>query len=200
MKKIMLFASVLFLVLQAYGQVDGLLAFKNDKSDYSEKTKLDSKLTEGSEVDAWKHIKTGLAYDQSSDIDKAIKEYGIAIEMDNSIAEAYDYRAVCYIKTRKYRKALSDLENAIDINSGFVEAYNHLGITHYWLKNYQDAINFYSRAIALNPSYATAYFNRAIVYLTLDENQLALKDLNKAKELKLEGVDPVLKEFFADKE
>jgi tetratricopeptide (TPR) repeat protein len=200
MKRIMLFASITILTIQAYSQVDGLLAFNNDISANDEKIFNGIKAVEGSEEVAWKHIKTGLQYDQTSDMENAIKEFGIAISMDNGIAEAYDYRAVCYIKMGKYRKALSDLEDAIDINSGFVEAYNHLGVANYWLKNYQDAINFYSRAIALNPTYATPYFNRAIVYLAQDENQLALNDLNKAKELKLDGVDPVLQEFFADKQ
>lgn len=194
----MLLASILFLTFQTYGQVDGMLVQNNEKIVNDEKIMTETKSSESSEQNAWKHIKTGLEYDQLSDMNNAIKEYGIAIEMDNSIAEAYDYRAVCFIKMGKYRKALNDLEDAIDINSTFIEAYNHLGVANYWLKNYQDAINFYSRAISLKPSYATPYFNRAIVYLALDENQLALKDLNKAKELKLDGVDPVLQEFFAD--
>jgi len=199
MKKIMMLALIILLGLQVNSQVDGLLALNYTAKGQDEKIVVGSASLEGNEENAWKHIKTGLQYDQSSETDNAIKEYGIAIEIDNGIAEAFDYRAVCYIKMGKYRKALSDLEEAIDINSEFVDAYNHLGVANYWLKNYQDAINFYSRAIALNPSFATPYFNRAIVYLALEENQLALKDLNKAKELKLEGVDPVLQEFFADK-
>ncbi len=199
MKKIILFASILTLALQSYGQVDGLMAVNNDNSGNNDKNVNSTNSAEINSGSAWKHIKNGLQFDGSSDMANAIKEFGIAITMDNGIAEAFDYRAVCFINLGKYRKAIGDLVDAIDLNPGFVEAYNHLGVANYWLKNYQDAINYYTRAISLNPSYATPYFNRAIVYLALDENQLALKDLNKAKELKLDGVDPVLQEFFADK-
>jgi tetratricopeptide (TPR) repeat protein len=200
MKKILLLISIILLTFKPNSQANGLLALTNNLQDNATIFSEGSTNVDGDESMAWQHIKSGQQFDQSSDMESAIKEYGLAIGLDNGIAEAYDYRAVCYIKLGKYRKALSDLEDAIDINSGFVDAYNHLGVASYWLKNYQDAINFYSRAISLNPAYATPYFNRAIVYLALDENQLALNDLNKAKELKLDGVDPVLQEFFADKQ
>jgi tetratricopeptide (TPR) repeat protein len=199
MKNSILSLALVMFCFKSYCQVDGLVAANSDNSGSQEKIANEFKSANPSAVNAWIHIKAGMQFDQSSETNKAIKEYGIAISLDDGIAEAFDHRAVCYIKLGKYQKALNDLEDAIDINSTYVEAYNHLGVANYWLKNYQDAINFYTRAIALNPSYGTPYFNRAIVYLVLEENQLALNDLNKAKELKLDGVDPVLQEFFADK-
>jgi tetratricopeptide (TPR) repeat protein len=199
MKRILLVAAILVSSIKLFSQTDGMIALNSDNTGNEDKITHATGSAELPSSNAWKHIKTAMQYDQVSDLNNAIKEYGIALELDNGIAEAFDYRAVCYIKLGKYNKAMNDLENAIDINSGFVEAYNHLGIVNYWLKDYQGAINFYSRAIALNPAYATPYFNRAIVYLALEEDQKALLDLNKAKELNLDGVDPVIKEFFTEK-
>ncbi len=199
MKQFLLITSILVSGINLFGQTDGMIALNSDNTGNDDKIIHASGSAELTTSNAWKHIKNAMQYDQSSDYNNAIKEYGIAIELDNGIAKAFDYRAVCYIKLGKYNKALNDLENAIDINSGFVEAYNHLGIVNYWLKDYQGALNFYTRAIAINPTYATPYFNRAIVYLAIEEDQKALKDLNKAKELNLDGVDPVIQEFFSEK-
>jgi tetratricopeptide (TPR) repeat protein len=198
MKRIILLYALMLIVCNSYGQTDDLLA-SNIGSTGSEDKAVASRNTESVTSEAWKHINFGMVFTKLSDTENAIREYNYAINLDNSIAEAFDYRAVCYIKLGKYRKALADLEDAIDINPAYSEAYNHLGIASYWLEDYESAINFYTRAVSLNPSYGTPYFNRAIVYLVLDEYQLALKDLNKAKELNMEGVDAILNEYFADK-
>jgi len=199
MKHLLTIASILLIFFRLSAQSDGLVASYFDSPVNDDKLVHSSGSADIASSSAWKHIKSALQYDQADELEKAIKEYTKAIALDNGIAEAYDYRAVCYIKLRKYTKAFRDLEEAIDLNSGFVEAYNHLGIVSYWLDEYQDAINCYTKAILLNPEYATPYFNRAIVYMANDEDDLAYKDLIKAKELNLPGVDAVLNEFFKDK-
>jgi tetratricopeptide (TPR) repeat protein len=199
MKRQLLISAILIFCLKSFCQTDGLIALNNDINRVENMIVSSSSSRDPNSTAAWMHIKNALRFAESSDMDKAIKEYNVAIQLDNEIAEAYDYRAQCYIKLKKYHKALNDLEEALEINSNYFEAYNHLGIVNYWLDNYEDAINCYTRAISLNPSYATPYFNRAIVYLFLGEKKLALKDLQQAKDLKLDGVEPVLQKFFADK-
>jgi tetratricopeptide (TPR) repeat protein len=199
MKHLIIICAGLLSCSLAFSQQDGLISANfhqiGEGINGVYEAQPSDKLTESS----WQFIKRGIELNKSEDFHGALKEFDKAILMNSDIAQAYDYRAVCYIKLGKYRKAVSDLEEAIDIDSKFVDAYNHLGVANYWLNNYQEAINFYTLAITLNPSYATPYFNRAIVYLLMEENQLALKDLNKAKELNLDGVEPIIQQFFADR-
>jgi tetratricopeptide (TPR) repeat protein len=199
MKHIFIICAGVLSSLMAYAQQDELLSANFHENGNVLKgvyeTQPENKLTE----EAWQLINKGIELNQTEDFQGAIKEFDKAIKMNSEIAQAYDYRAVCYIKLGKYRKAVNDLEEAIDLDNNFVDAYNHLGVANYWLKNYVDAISYYTRAISLNPSYATPYFNRAIVYLVLEDNDLALKDLNVAKSMNLVGVEPVIQQFFADK-
>jgi tetratricopeptide (TPR) repeat protein len=51
-------------------------------------------------------------------------------------------------------------------------------------ENIENAINEFSNAIKKDPTYATAYSNRAVAYMMQKKYNLALADLNKAKELK----------------
>ena len=203
MKKIMLLSSALLVALQSFSQDNSLVA---DATGSKANEPVSSTATYSANPDisnsssmVWQVIEKGLQLDKASDYPAAIKEFDKAIEMNEDMAEAWDYRAVTSIKMGKYRKALKDLEEAIDINPGFTEAYNHLGVANYWLSNYPEAIAYYTRAISLQPTYGTPYFNRAIVYLALEDNDNAYRDLLKARELKCEGVDSVIKEFFADK-
>jgi tetratricopeptide (TPR) repeat protein len=199
MKQFIIICAGLFSWSILFSQEDGLISANFHQNVEGINVEYESNSSDKSNENAMHFIKNGIALNGSEDYHGALKEFDKAIHLNSDMAQAYDYRAVCYIRLGKYRKAISDLREAIDIDSKFVDAYNHLGIANYWLANYQDAINCYNMAISLNPEYGTPYFNRAIVYLTIEENVLALKDLNKAKDLNLEGVEPVIQQFFADK-
>ncbi len=200
MRNLLMIGSLTLFGCMAYSQTDGLMAFADPKVNIS----LAANESSSSEINnpseqAWLFIEQGLQYDKSNNLEEALKAFDKAIKINDTIADAWDFRAVTNIKMGKYRRALRDLQEAIELNPGLADAYNHAGIANYWLCNYSNAIAFYSKAIEMKPGYSTPYFNRAIVYLTLDEKGKAHKDLLKAKELGSEGVDKVLNDFFADK-
>lgn len=199
MKKLLIVGSLALFSCMAYSQTDGLIAFADPtlKVSLADNESLSPEANSSIEH-AWLYIEKGLQYDKSNNLEDALKAFDKAIEINDTIADVWDFRAVTNIKMGKYRRALRDLQEAVELNPGLTDAYNHAGIANYWLSNYHDAIAFYSKAIELKPGYSTPYFNRAIVYLVLEEKGKAYQDLLKAKELGNDGVDKVLNDFFAD--
>jgi tetratricopeptide (TPR) repeat protein len=71
------------------------------------------------------------------------------------------------------------------MHKGFVERDNPeallwIGLNHYHQERYEEALPYFSRLIELVPANATAWATRGYCYLFLDQNELALHDLDKA--------------------
>lgn len=60
------------------------------------------------------------------------------------------------------------------------EALLWIGLNHYHEERYQEAAPYFSRLIELVPTNATAWATRGYCYLFLNQNELALRDLDKA--------------------
>jgi tetratricopeptide (TPR) repeat protein len=66
----------------------------------------------------------------------------------------------------------------------YVSTAKNAGSPAVFNENIENAIAEFSNAIKKDPTYATAYSNRAVAYMMQKKYNLALADLNKAKELK----------------
>ncbi len=154
-----------------------------DSDDHTRKIEICTQIIELDPKDAKAFCNRGVAYDNLSEYQKAIKDYDQAIALKPQYAEAFYNRGVAYNSLGEYQKAIEDYDQAIVLKSQYAEAFNNRGVAYRHLGEYQKAIEDYDQAIALNPQYAWAFNNRGVAYCRLGEYQKAIQDHDQAIDL-----------------
>lgn len=137
--------------------------------------------------DAADHYHKGLTYDTLGLIDKAIKEYKKALEMNPNIPEAhynlgYDY----HIKNKMLDEAIKEYNEAIRLNPRYAEAICNMGTALNDKGLPEEAIEQYKKSIRIKPSYS-AHYNLANVFL---EKRLYDEAINEYKNaIRLKPID-----------
>ena len=125
----------------------------------------------------------GRAHGAGGEADRAITEYGKAIQLDQTYAAAYYDRGYHYSLKQDHDRAIADYTKAIEIEPKTPGAYYNRGLAYYNKQDYEQAMADYNKAIELNPRYAIAYDNRGGVYLKRANYDRAIADFTKAIEL-----------------
>ena len=125
----------------------------------------------------------GVAYSRKGLYDRAVADFGRAIDRMTNPAAAYYNRANAYRRQGSYDEAIADYGRAISFRSGFARAYNNHGNVYRHKRQYDRAIADYDRAIGLKPDYALAYKNRGDVYRRKGMFDLAVADYDAALRL-----------------
>ncbi len=126
-------------------------------------------------------------------LDKVIRLYTEAIELNEGYAEAYDNRGEAYLVKGDFSQALQDLHKAVELKPGLANAYNGLGNIYHLGRDLDQAIHYYSKAVELRWGFAIAWTNRADAYMAKGEFKEAMWDFNVACQL---GYEPACKELF----
>ena len=126
---------------------------------------------------------SGLTYAELQDYERAIEDFGRAIELNPEYATAYYNQGLAYHALQDYARAIGEFGRAIELNPEDAEAYCSRGLAYYKLQEYERAIEEYGRAIELNPEYAMAYNNRGVAYHALQDYARAIEDYGRAIEL-----------------
>jgi len=159
MKKGLLVLVMLFLALNSYGQV-GMGVY-------------------------W----IGFQKEEKGDVVGAIKDYTIAIEMENPTNKAalksyYYSRGMAKQKLGDNRGAIEDFSKAILADPKESDKiYSSRGGSKGKLKNYTGAILDYSKAIEMNPKNEGAYLGRGISRIANNQKNDGCLDFSKAGEL-----------------
>lgn len=139
------------------------------------------------ELTTWDHIRRGdRAYDEG-DFERALDEYGKAIELDPSNAVPYNNRGYLYDDLKEYEKAIEDYTKAIELDQDYAAAYSNRGASYYELMQYEQAVEDCKKAIALEPNNATFYNNLGTIYSALSQHERAIEQYMKA--IKIEPND-----------
>lgn len=121
----------------------------------------------------------GESYAVKRKADKAITEYGNAIEINPKYAKTYGLRGVVYFNIQQHDKAFSDFNKAIELNPMDAHRYSTRGYFYMKIGQYNRAISDFSSAIDINPKYVESYGNRGIAYEKLGKYQRAIEDYNQ---------------------
>jgi tetratricopeptide (TPR) repeat protein len=159
MKKGLVVLAMIFLAFNSYGQV-GMDVYKIGQQKY-----------------------------EKGDFIGAIKDYTIAIEMENPMYKValrtyYTSRGVAKQMVKDYRGAIDDFTVAISFDPKDSDhLYNARGDSKNALKNYPDAIFDFSKAIEINPKEGRYYVGRGLARLGNNEKDQGCRDFSKAGEL-----------------
>lgn len=125
------------------------------------------------------YYERGLNKYDSGKIEKAEKDFGRAINLDNSYSDAYEARGELYLESERFQEALYDFDQLIRIDENNWYAYYLRGLTHMKLANsqYSDynrkAINDFTKSIELNSTSVNgrSYYQRASVFKSLGDER-----------------------------
>jgi tetratricopeptide (TPR) repeat protein len=115
--------------------------------------------------------------------DRAIADFGKAIELDPQLARAYAHRALSFLGKKDYATALLDCDEAIRLAPPDAYGHNVRGLVLSARGDRAGAVAHYSKAIQLNPRDAVVYANRAWAHYEQGENDRAVADFGEAVRL-----------------
>lgn len=101
----------------------------------------------------------GNVFFKEKNLDAAIEQYILAIDIDPKNANAYNNLGNALFKNKDPDGAIEKYRDAIRIDPDYVYAYNGWGNTLYFNKDFDGAIGKYRDAIRIDPEFANAYLN-----------------------------------------
>ena len=159
---------------------------------------------QGSPKDPVLWNKTGIAYQQLTQLDSALKSYQQAVRLKRDYMEAINNIGTVYYARKNYRRAITYYQRAIKLapkesRSGSI--YANLGTAYFARKQYKEATAAYETAMSLDPEVfehrgnygvmleernveerAKYHYYVAKLYAKNGRNELALQYLRKALE------------------
>ncbi len=125
----------------------------------------------------------GTARYKKGDIDGAIRDYDLAIQINPGLAQAYLNRGNPRYAKGDRDGALADWNRALRIDPRLYEAYNNRGTLRANLLDIDGALADFNQAITLNPRLAEAYYHRGWLRRDTGDLEGAILDFNHALEL-----------------
>lgn len=111
----------------------------------------------------------------NGDINYSIKNYKLAISLDENYDRAHYYLAHAYDKIGKSNLAIDELKKVIDIDEFDFVSYNDLG-SIYEVLNKDDLAEFYvKKSLDIKSDYGRALYNMGVLSKKKGDNKLALK-------------------------
>ncbi|WP_062552192.1 tetratricopeptide repeat protein [Peptoniphilus phoceensis] len=111
----------------------------------------------------------------NGDINYSIKNYKLAISLDENYDRAHYYLAHAYDKIGKSNLAIDELKKVIDIDEFDFVSYNDLG-SIYEVLNKDDLAEFYvKKSLDIKSDYGRALYNMGVLSKKKGKNKLALK-------------------------
>lgn len=163
------------------------------------------------------HLKLAGAYERLGQIDKAVKEYNLALtksgdnqeilmSLENiwkqrvaqnpNDAEAHANLGAVYQKKNDFTSALAQYEKAEQLNPSNITTRLNMGTLYQAKKEYETAIEAYDTIIAVNPNFMLPYLYKAQCYNALGNKDAAMQNYKLA--LNLEPSNQMIKdEMFA---
>ncbi|HOY31081.1 MAG TPA: tetratricopeptide repeat protein [Bacteroidales bacterium] len=130
-------------------------------------------------------INRGLAYASQGQIDKALADLSVAVEITPSCYIFWN-RGNIYSSLQQWDKAIDDYSNLVRIDTGYKDGYYNRGIAYDNIGDRDKAIADYSRVICIDPYHLNAYNNRGADYHNQGQLDKAIADYSSAIKINAE--------------
>ena len=144
-------------------------------------------------AEAGDHYKAAFIALQEKDLDKALAEINIAIDLVPDNFQPYFLRGDIYLARKEYAKADADFTKVISLKSDFPDAYTFRGRALQAQNRLDQAIADFNRALSLNPNDKEALFSRPFVYFQQKKYESAQADVKRAQSLGVKFPEEFLK-------
>jgi len=117
----------------------------------------------------------GLAYLALSDGDKAIDDFGNALELDERNQDALLHRGNVFLARKQFDRALQDFSKVVDLNPRNAAAYTGRARTFVEAGNYDRAIVDLTKLLQFEPRNVAALYSLGVVYKRKRQDDRALE-------------------------
>jgi len=128
-------------------------------------------------MDAMMYFNLGL---KSTMTIKKINYFSRALELNPSLAEAYEKRGILYYFQEKYELMIEDFKSFMELDTPKAKDFRLIGIGYLKTGRYAESISWFTRAIEMDPDFAGAYSNRAEAYRFINEYDQSIHDATTA--------------------
>jgi tetratricopeptide (TPR) repeat protein len=142
-------------------------------------------------ADSQAHLERGLAWLGKDDLDRAMTDFDIAINLDDTNIPAFHRRGLLWFRRGEIERALADLDRAVRLSFADPKVYRDRGMIWFTKNSYDRAIADFDRAIKLAPNFAQVYLERGLAYQRKGDNESASANFDEAKRH-----DPTLANIF----
>ncbi|MGD9333489.1 MAG: tetratricopeptide repeat protein [Desulfobacterales bacterium] len=111
---------------------------------------------------------------------KKINYFSKALELNPTLAPAYEKRGLHYYFQEKYDKVIEDFTQYIRLVPNKADAYRMLGMAYLKIGNYEKAIINFDKAINFAPEMSSAFGYRAEAFRLNFQMNEAIEDANRA--------------------
>ena len=126
----------------------------------------------------------GRGYLLKNEIDKAIKNFKKAIEIDPRFYLSYYGLAEIYMKRGEYQRAIENFKKGLKYNPDNPLVITNLGVLYFKTGKYEKALTQYKKVLAIEPDSAKIYKNLGILYLYgFKDNKKAIYYIEKSLKL-----------------
>lgn len=125
-----------------------------------------------------------------TELERAIRDYGRALELEPESIEAYQHRAEAQHALGQYLEAVRDYSQVIRRQARHDQAHFGLGQVHFDTENFQEAVDCFSQAIELNPDFPQGYYRRGMAQHHLGNFAEAVVDYSASIVKGMGAADP----------
>jgi tetratricopeptide (TPR) repeat protein len=123
------------------------------------------------------------AYTSINDKYNAVNALNMSLSLNKKYLSAYLLRAHIYMLNRGYAQAILDYKEVLEQSPKATFLNYNIGKAFYKLGKYKEALIYFQRAKNSERKNPMFYEARAFTYVRLGENDLAIKDLERAAKL-----------------
>ena len=126
------------------------------------------------------HTLRASAHWAAGDSDKAIADYGKAIQVGHNSPQVYVERGMFYALSNDFDKAIADYNTAIKQKIKGDAVYVNRGAAYMAKKDYDKAIKDFTEALRQNSDKPSTYYQRAVAYRNHGQMKEAISDFTAA--------------------
>lgn len=127
----------------------------------------------------------GNAKEHIGDTGGAFDDYNESINISPNTQDAYAYRGILYLNTKRYDEAINDFNQVIWLNKSNSSAYMFRAIAKQFKSQHEEAMEDFTKALKIDPLNVEAYVRRGINLCEMKKYADALADFDKA--IKIDG-------------
>ncbi len=133
------------------------------------------------------HLRLGADYARTNKIPEAIKELGLATELNKDDLQGHYLLALIYSTQKEFDKAAGEYELILKQFSKFdpknIEIHGYLGQLYYSQRKFDKAIEQFKSILALEPANTDMLYMLGSLYLEINDRKSAIEQFKKAIEI-----------------
>ena len=122
------------------------------RKQYTEAEAIFRRLTHEQPKNAVYWNELGIAYQNQSELNNALKCYEKSAKLDSHYADPQNNVGTIWYERKKYPKAIRAYKKAILIKNDFAAFYLNLGFAYFGQQNYDDSIASFRKALQIDPA------------------------------------------------